>query len=138
MRLFDLHLLRRVRINRPVIVVGNLIAGGSGKTQLAIVLVERLRAAGFNPGVATRGYGRDDAGTPRWVDADTDPAPGGDEPVLIAYRTGPRVRADANRADAARALAEAGCDIVVCADGLQHDRLRRDIDRKSTRLNSRQ
>src|SRR3546814_6063139 len=72
MRLFDLHLLRRVRIDRPVIVVGNLIAGGSGKTPLAIVLVERLRAAGFNPGVATRGYGRDDAGTPRWVDADTD------------------------------------------------------------------
>src|SRR3546814_12219628 len=87
MRLFDLHLLRRVRIDRPVIVVGNLIAGGSGKTPLAIVLVERLRAAGFNPGVATRGYGRDDAGTPRWVDADTDPALGGDEPVLIAYRS---------------------------------------------------
>src|SRR3546814_10840564 len=66
LRLFELHLLRRVSINRPVIVVGNLIAGGSGKTPLAIVLVERLRAAGFNPGVATRGYGRDDAGTPRW------------------------------------------------------------------------
>ena len=128
MRLFDLHLLRRVRIDCPVIVVGNLVAGGSGKTPLAIVLVERLRAAGFNPGVATRGYGRDDAGTPRWVDADTDPALGGDEPVLIAYRTGAKVRADANRADAARALVEAGCDIVVCDDGLQHYRLRRDIE----------
>src|SRR3546814_19112551 len=57
MRLFDLHLLRRVRIDRPVIVVGNLIAGGSGQTPLAIVLVERLRAAGFNPGLATAGYG---------------------------------------------------------------------------------
>ena len=128
MRLSDLHLLRRVRIDRPVIVVGNLIAGGSGKTPLAIVLVERLRAAGFNPGVATRGYGRDDAGTPRWVDADTDPALGGDEPVLIAYRTGAKVRADADRAAAARALVDAGCDIVVCDDGLQHYRLRRDIE----------
>src|SRR5690606_19487888 len=128
MRLFDLHLLRRVRIDCPVIVVGNLVAGGSGKTPLAIVLVERLRAAGFNPGVATRGYGRDDAGTPRWVDADTDPALGGDEPVLIAYRTGAKVRADADRAAAARALVEAGCDIVVCDDGLQHYRLRRDIE----------
>lgn len=128
MRLFDLHLLRRARIDRPVIVVGNLVAGGSGKTPLAIVLVERLRAAGFNPGVATRGYGRDDAGTPRWVDADTDPALGGDEPVLIAYRTGTKVRADANRVAAARALVEAGCDIVVCDDGLQHYRLRRDIE----------
>src|SRR3546814_10466611 len=64
----------------------------------------------------------------RWVDADTDPALGGDEPVLIAYRTGAKVRADANRAAAARALVEAGCDIVVCDDGLQHYRLRRDIE----------
>src|SRR3546814_15255347 len=64
----------------------------------------------------------------RWVDADTDPALGGDEPVLIAYRTGARVRADANRAAAARALVKAGCDIVVCDDGLQHYRLRRDIE----------
>jgi len=128
MRLFRAHLLRRVKVAVPVIVVGNLIAGGSGKTPLAIVLVERLRAAGWNPGVATRGYGRDDAGKPRWVDADTDPALGGDEPVLIAHRTGAKVRADADRAAAARALVEASCDIVVCDDGLQHYRLRRDIE----------
>src|SRR3546814_13900806 len=92
MRRRVLHRVRRGRISRAVIVVGNLVAGGSGKTPLASVLVERVRAAGFNPGVATRGYGRDDAGTPRWVDADTDPALGGDEPVLIAYRTGARDR----------------------------------------------
>jgi tetraacyldisaccharide 4'-kinase len=128
MRLFRLRLLRRIRIDRPVIVVGNLIAGGSGKTPLAIVLVERLRAAGWNPGIATRGYGRDEAGTPRWVDEATDPALGGDEPVLIARRTGVRVRADADRVAAARALVAAGCDIVVCDDGLQHYRLRRDIE----------
>ena len=128
MRLFRLRLLRRVRIARPVVVVGNLIAGGSGKTPLAIVLVERLRAAGWNPGVATRGYGRDDAGTPRWVDEDSDPVLGGDEPVLIARRTGVRVRADADRVAGARALVAAGCDIVVCDDGLQHYRLRRDIE----------
>jgi len=128
MRLFRAHLLRRVKVAAPVVVVGNLIAGGSGKTPLAIVLIERLRAAGWTPGVATRGYGRDDAGTPRWVDADTDPALGGDEPVLIAHRTGAKVRADADRAAAARALIGAGCDIVVCDDGLQHYRLRRDIE----------
>src|SRR5690606_6680032 len=120
MRLFRAHLLRRVKVAVPVIVVGNLIAGGSGKTPLAIVLVERLRAAGWNPGVATRGYGRDDAGTPRWVDEDSDPVLGGDEPVLIARRTGVRVRADADRVAGARALVAAGCDIVVCDDGLQH------------------
>jgi tetraacyldisaccharide 4'-kinase len=128
MKLFGAGLLRRIRVDGPVIVVGNLIAGGSGKTPLAIVLVERLRAAGWTPGVATRGYGRDDAGTARWVEAGTDPALGGDEPVVIARRTRAKVRADADRVAAARALVAAGCDIVVCDDGLQHYRLRRDIE----------
>jgi tetraacyldisaccharide 4'-kinase len=111
-----------------VLVVGNLVAGGSGKTPLAIALVERLRAAGWTPGVATRGYGRDDGARPLWVDARTDPARGGDEPVLIACRTGARVRADRDRLAAARALAAEGCDIVVCDDGLQHYRLARDLE----------
>jgi tetraacyldisaccharide 4'-kinase len=112
----------------PVLIVGNLIAGGSGKTPLTIAVVERLRAAGWTPGVASRGYGRRDAGTARWVDADTDPALGGDEPVLIAHRTGAKVRVDRDRVAAARALVAAGCDVVVCDDGLQHYRLARDIE----------
>ncbi len=120
--------LRQIGVDRPVLVIGNLIAGGSGKTPLTIAVVERLQAAGFTPGVATRGYGRQDAGTARWVDATTDPALGGDEPVLIARRTGARVRADADRVAAAHALIAEGCDIVVCDDGLQHYRLRRDIE----------
>ncbi len=128
MRLLRMRLLRRIRIDRPVVVVGNLVAGGSGKTPLAIVLVERLRAAGWTPGVATRGYGRDEPGTARWVEPDTDPALGGDEPVLIAHRTRAKVRADADRVAAARALVAAGCDIVVCDDGLQHYRLQRDVE----------
>lgn len=127
-RLFAAGLLPRRRVDAPVVVVGNLIAGGSGKTPLAIALVERLRTAGWNPGIATRGHGRRDARTARWVEADTDPALGGDEPVLIARRTGARVRADADRVAAARALVAAGCDIVVCDDGLQHARLARDIE----------
>ena len=112
----------------PVVVVGNLIAGGSGKTPLTIAVVERLRAAGRSPGVASRGYGRKDAAQPRWVDADTDPALGGDEPVLIARSTGMPVRVDRDRLAAARALAAAGCDVVVCDDGLQHYRLARDVE----------
>jgi len=112
----------------PIIVVGNLIAGGSGKTPLVIALVERLRADGFTPGVASRGHGRTQPRTPRWVDADTPAHLGGDEPVLIARRTGARVRVDTDRAAAARALAEAGCDVVVCDDGLQHYRLHRDVE----------
>lgn len=126
--LYRKGLLRSRHPGRPVLVVGNLIAGGSGKTPLTIALVERLRAEGLQPGVASRGYGRAQAGVARWVDAATDPALGGDEPVLIARRTGVPVRVDADRVAAATALVEAGCDIVVCDDGLQHYRLARDLE----------
>jgi tetraacyldisaccharide 4'-kinase len=126
--LYRLGRLRRRRAPVPVVVVGNLTVGGTGKTPLTIALVQRLREAGWTPGVASRGYGRQDPKTPRWVEADTTPAEGGDEPVLIARRTGARVRVDRDRVAAARALAAAGCDIVVCDDGLQHLRLRRDIE----------
>ena len=123
------HGLRRRRHpGVPVVVIGNLIAGGSGKTPLAIALVERLRAAGFTPGVASRGHGRRDARTPRWVDASTPVGLAGDEPALIAQRTGARVRVDVDRVAAARALRDAGCDVVVCDDGLQHLPLARDLD----------
>ena len=116
------------RVGAPVVVVGNLIAGGSGKTPLTIAIVERLLAEGFRPGVATRGYGRRDEHEALWIDARTDPATGGDEPVLIARRTGVKVRADRDRVAAARALVAAGCDVVVCDDGLQHYRLARDLE----------
>ncbi|KRD79523.1 tetraacyldisaccharide 4'-kinase [Lysobacter sp. Root983] len=120
--------LRRRHPGVPVIVVGNITAGGAGKTPMTIALVERLRAEGWNPGVASRGYGRERAAQPMWVEAATDPALGGDEPVLIAMRTGVKVRVDRDRVAAARALVEAGCDVVVCDDGLQHYRLARDIE----------
>ncbi|MDO5609589.1 MAG: tetraacyldisaccharide 4'-kinase [Pseudomonadota bacterium] len=119
--------LRRQRLAAPVIVVGNFTAGGSGKTPLVIAIVNRLRAAGWNPGIASRGYGRQAPNSARWVEAGSDPATHGDEAVLIARRTGAKVRVDADRVAAARALIEAGCDVVVCDDGLQHLRLQRDI-----------
>ncbi len=127
-RLYRVGLLRRRHPGVPVVVVGNITAGGAGKTPLTIALVERLRAAGWNPGVASRGFGRDNATRPLWVEAGTTPREGGDEPTLIVRRTGVRLRADARRADAAAALAKAGCDIVVCDDGLQHYRLQRDVE----------
>lgn len=128
LRLYRAGLLRRHRIGVPVVVVGNITAGGTGKTPLTIALVQRLRAAGFRPGVASRGYGRRDEAQARWVDAATPPEDGGDEPVLIARHTGTRVRVDRDRVAAAKALAAAGCDVVVCDDGLQHYRLRRDVE----------
>ncbi|MEP6632954.1 MAG: tetraacyldisaccharide 4'-kinase [Luteimonas sp.] len=126
--LYRSGVLRRIRIDQPVVVVGNLIAGGSGKTPLTLAIVERLRAAGWTPGVASRGYGRDDAASARWVERDTDPVLGGDEPVLIARDSGAKVRVDRDRVAAARALVAAGCDVIVCDDGLQHYRLARDVE----------
>lgn len=120
--------LKRHHPGVPVIVVGNITAGGAGKTPLTIALVERLRAEGWNPGVASRGYGREESSTATWVDTRTDPAQGGDEPVLIAHRTGAPVRVDRDRAAGSRALVEAGCDVIVCDDGLQHYRLARDVE----------
>lgn len=120
--------LKRISVSSPVLVVGNLVAGGSGKTPLSIAIVERLLAEGYLPGIATRGYGRRDETQALWVEARTDPADGGDEPVLVARRTGVKVRADRDRVAAARALVEAGCDVVVCDDGLQHYRLARDVE----------
>lgn len=126
--LYRRHWLRARRIGVPVLVVGNIVAGGSGKTPLTIAIVERLKAEGWTPGVASRGHGRDDAQVARSVDAATDPRLGGDEPVLLALRTRVPVRVDRDRVAAARALVDAGCDIVVCDDGLQHYRLQRDVE----------
>lgn len=126
--LFRKGILRSHKVAVPVIVVGNVTVGGTGKTPLVIALVQRLRDAGWNPGVASRGYGRHDEATAAWVQANTTPAQGGDEPVLIARLTGARVRVDRDRVAAVRALAAAGCDIVVCDDGLQHYRLQRDLE----------
>ncbi len=127
-RLYRIGIKRSRHPGVPVIVVGNIVAGGTGKTPLTIAIVQRLRAAGFTPGVASRGHGRFDEKAPRWVDADSDAALSGDEPLLIAHSTGAKVRVDRDRLAAAKALAKAGCDVIVCDDGLQHYRLARDIE----------
>ncbi|HEY4583235.1 MAG TPA: tetraacyldisaccharide 4'-kinase [Lysobacter sp.] len=125
--LYRRRLLRSRHPGVPVVVIGNVTAGGTGKTPLTIAVVERLREAGWSPGVASRGYGRSGR-EPLRVDADSTAAQAGDEPLLIARRTGVPVRVDRDRAAAARDLAAAGCDVIVCDDGLQHYRLARDIE----------
>lgn len=125
--LYARGVLRSRKPGAPVVVVGNITAGGTGKTPLTIALVERLRAAGWTPGVASRGYGRDGS-APLWVDGATPAHVAGDEPLLIARRTGAKVRVDRDRARAAAELARAGCDVIVCDDGLQHYRLARDVE----------
>lgn len=110
-----------------IIVVGNITAGGSGKTPLVIRLCQVLRAAGFIPGVISRGYGRKSR-TLHTVTPASDPADVGDEPLLISRQADVPVIVAADRSAAARALIEKGVDVIVSDDGLQHYRLPRDIE----------
>lgn len=112
---------------RPILVIGNLNAGGSGKTPLVIRLCRILQDAGLQVGVASRGYGRASRGL-QPVHADSDPAMVGDEPLLIAQRTGAPVIVANDRCAAARALFAQGADLVIADDGLQHHRLPRSME----------
>jgi tetraacyldisaccharide 4'-kinase len=113
----------------PVIVVGNLTVGGTGKTPLAVWLAGFLKSRGWRPGIVSRGYGGAAGRQPLAVGPDSDPRLAGDEPVLIARRTGCPVYVFPARAEAARALlAATHCDIVIADDGLQHYALARDIE----------
>ncbi len=127
--LYRKGVLRSHRLPVPVIVVGNLTVGGSGKTPLVLWLVERLREAGWRPGIVSRGYG----GTRRGVHpvgADSPAAEAGDEPLLLARRSGVPVFVGSDRVAAGQALlaAHAGCSVIVSDDGLQHYRLRRSVE----------
>ncbi|MGM9491286.1 tetraacyldisaccharide 4'-kinase [Ideonella sp. YS5] len=118
------------RLGAPVVVVGNLVVGGAGKTPTVIALVEWLRREGWQPGVVSRGYGRADDQPLVDVQPDTPAAKAGDEPLLIRRRTGAPVVVARDRVAAAKALlsAHAEVDIVVSDDGLQHHRLPRDVE----------
>ena len=112
-----------------MIVVGNLTVGGTGKTPLVIWLAEFLRQSGYKPGIVSRGYGGKRLEAPLSVTAASDPAEAGDEPVLIARRTGCPVMVFPERAEAGRQLLAANdCDVILCDDGLQHYALARDIE----------
>ena len=115
------------RLDVPVIVVGNLVVGGAGKTPTVIALVRLLRAYGWTPGVVSRGYGRQTSGVLA-VHGGSTASECGDEPLLIHLRTEAPVIVGRNRVAAARALRREHptVDIVISDDGLQHHRLARD------------
>ena len=118
--------LRSQRLPVPVLVVGNLSVGGTGKTPLTIALAAELRRRGYTPGVVSRGYG----GTqrePLLLGEQPDPARVGDEPCLI-QASGAMVAIGRDRPAAARLLLAAGCDVLVADDGLQHYQLARDVE----------
>jgi tetraacyldisaccharide 4'-kinase len=122
-------LLRSTRLPVPVVVAGNIFVGGTGKTPLTIALVQQLRAAGFVPGVVSRGHGAPDA-LPRVVNADSLPAEVGDEPVLIARRARCPLVVGRDRVAAARALLAhfPAVNLIISDDGLQHYALQRDVE----------
>ncbi|MES2757547.1 MAG: tetraacyldisaccharide 4'-kinase [Pseudomonadota bacterium] len=127
--LFRAGLLQSHKLPVPVVVVGNIFIGGTGKTPLTIWLAETLRAAGFTPGIISRGHGS--AGSaPRAVTDDSLAADVGDEPLLMARRTGCPVMVGRDRPAAGRALLAAHplVDVIISDDGLQHYALRRDIE----------
>lgn len=126
---FHCGLAKTHRLPVPVVVVGNIFVGGTGKTPLTIWLAQSLREAGFHPGVVSRGYGAD-GDAPRAVAPQALAQDVGDEPLLIAHRAQCPVYVGRDRVAAAQAMlaAHPEIDVVIADDGLQHYRLARDVE----------
>lgn len=127
--LFRRGLIPSFRLPVPVVVVGNLTVGGSGKTPLVLWLAEQLTARGWRPGIISRGYGGS-AGSVQAVKPDATTSLVGDEPLLLARRSGVPVFVGRDRVAAGRALLAANpdCNVIVSDDGLQHYRMQRSVE----------
>jgi tetraacyldisaccharide 4'-kinase len=127
--LYRAGLLHSERLPVPVVVVGNIGVGGTGKTPLTLALAQQLIELGRHPLIVSRGHGGN-AVQPRTVMPGSDPAQIGDEPLLMARRGICPVWIGKDRTAAARAGLQANpqCDMVLCDDGLQHYRLQRDVE----------
>lgn len=124
---YSLGWLRVQRAGKPVIVVGNLTVGGTGKTPLVAWLADRLSAAGLKVGIVSRGYGRSER-APQVVHVESDWRDVGDEPLLLHRLTGCDTVVARDRVAGARELVRLGADVVIADDGLQHLRLARDCE----------
>ncbi len=126
---YRIGVFRSYDLGVPVIIVGNINVGGTGKTPLTTYLVELLKAQGYSPGIITRGYGGKAGQWPQLVTDESDPQMVGDEPVLLAKRCDCPIVAGPNRVEAGkRLLAEYSCDVILSDDGLQHYRLNRQLE----------
>jgi tetraacyldisaccharide 4'-kinase len=128
-QLYKLNIMKSTRLPVPVIIVGNLTVGGTGKTPLVIWLADFLKSAGYKPGILSRGYSGKANKWPQQVRPDSDPVIVGDEAVVIARRTGCPMAVGPDRVTAGQALLKySDCDVIICDDGLQHYALARDIE----------
>ena len=122
-------MLRVTRFNVPVVVVGNVTVGGTGKTPLVIWLANRLRQEGYSPGIVARGYRGAARHWPQQVRPDSDPFAVGDEAVVLARRCRCPVSVGPDRVAAVDALLQYhDCDVIISDDGLQHYALGRDVE----------
>lgn len=127
-KLYQLQLFKSYSARVPVLVVGNIVVGGSGKTPLLLALCAYIQQQGFRPGVVSRGYGGSFSGV-KQVQANDSADVVGDEPMMIFNRTALPVVVGADRVAAVDYLLENNnCDIVLSDDGMQHYRMRRDIE----------
>ena len=127
--LYRLGILKSHTLPVPVIIVGNITVGGTGKTPLIIWLAEFLKESGFKPGIISRGYGGQAESWPQWVTVDSDAKNTGDEALLIAKQTGCPMAVGPLRVEAAKLLlGKADCNVILSDDGLQHYALNRTIE----------
>lgn len=125
---FRAGLLRTIALPVPVIVIGNITVGGTGKTPLVAWFSRWLQTQGYRPGIVARGYRGRATSWPQSVTVDSDPSMVGDEPVLLARASGCPVAVGPDRVQAGLSLIRSGCNVIVSDDGLQHYRLARDIE----------
>ena len=126
---YRLKIFKQYRPNVPVIIIGNITVGGTGKTPAVIWLATQLKQAGYNPGIISRGYGGQAEQYPQAVKPNSDPKIVGDEPVIISQQTGCPMAVSPKRSEAAEYLIDNHhCDVIISDDGLQHYAIARDIE----------
>jgi len=126
---YELGFFKQFHAGVPTIIVGNISVGGTGKTPFVIWLAKQLQAAGYSPGIISRGYGGTSNTAPQCVSQDSDPAVCGDEPIIIAKQASCPVVVSADRQTSVKLLlSQNNCDVIIADDGLQHYRLQRDIE----------
>jgi len=127
--LYRLKFFKSYQLSVPVIIVGNITVGGNGKTPLVIWLTDKLKQSGYRPGIISRGYGGQAKKWPQQVRPDSDPLIVGDEAIVISRRTNCPMAVGPDRVETGRALLKySNCDVIISDDGMQHYRLKREIE----------